>query len=187
MKKSIIDLIYTEGLDEQAIAELRKNVVKGTVKKGEVLIRKGDPASHMYCVEKGLLRSFVIDEHGKEHIFMFAPEGWFFSDFESVDKEAVSAFFIDALEDSEIEMIDKKHLSQPNIAMKDLKHLLESMRRRVSVLEKRVVMLLSASAKERYQHFVTTYPEIVQRVPQRMIASYLGITPESLSRIRKDL
>ncbi len=69
MKKSIIDLIYTEGLDEQAIAELRKNVVKSTVKKGEVLIRKGDPASHMYCVEKGLLRSFVIDEHGKEHKF----------------------------------------------------------------------------------------------------------------------
>jgi len=122
------------------------------VKKGETLQQKGDDAKHAYFVKQGLLRSFTIDSKGKEHIFMFAPEGWIISDVQST-------------------------------AMQSPHRLL----RRIAVLQKRVLLLLSASATERYQEFIATYPNLQQRVSQRYIASYLGITPEALSRLRLEI
>lgn len=144
-----------------------------TIKKGDILQRKGDLNSKVYSVQSGLLRSYAIDDKGKEHIFMFAPEGWIIAD--NLPPSIPCDLFIDALEDSDI-IILQKDLSKENHSNKLIK--------RLSVLQKRVIMLMSASAMERYQHFVETYPQITQRVPQRMIASFLGITPEALSKIR---
>ncbi|PCJ67764.1 MAG: Crp/Fnr family transcriptional regulator [Bacteroidetes bacterium] len=145
-----------------------------TVKKGSIIEHKGTFNSHIYKVESGLLRSYIIDDKGKEHIFLFAPEGWIIAD--SQDFGLPSEVYIDALEDSVLTVIKKGGemvTSTPNLLLK-----------RVSVLQKRVLMLLSSSAIERYEDFVTTYPKIVQRVPQKMIASYLGITPEALSKVK---
>ena len=146
------------------------------LKKGEILQRKGDLNSKVYQVTSGLLRSYSIDEQGKEHIFMFAPENWIVADSRTKDSQA--DLFIDALEDSEVIVLEKQFTEAQNHQ--------EKLLRRVSVLQKRVILLMSASAIERYESFVESYPEIVQRVPQRMIASYLGITPESLSRVKKE-
>lgn len=140
------------------------------VKKKQILQRKGDLNSKAYLVESGLLRSYTIDENGKEHIFLFGPEGWIVADYASWDEPC--DLYIDALEDSVMVQIEKGTELDP-----DLKKFVKRMR----VLQKRVIMLLSASAIERYEHFISTYPTIVQRVPQYMIASYLGITPEALS------
>lgn len=127
----------------------------------------------VYQVQSGLLRSYTIDEKGKEHIFMFAPEGWIIADYATPDEPC--DLFIDALEDSIL-------LQKP----KDMgsEHEIEKLIKRIGVLQKRVIMLMSASAFERYEHFIETYPDIVQRVPQKMIASYLGITPEALSALK---
>jgi CRP-like cAMP-binding protein len=144
------------------------------VKKGDVLQRKGDLNSKVYQVESGLLRSFSIDDNGKEHIFMFAPENWIIGDNVPPDKPA--ELFIDVLEDS---IIIQKEKDVDSIT--DTKKLLN----RLDVLQKRIIMLMSASAIERYEHFVATYPKITQRVPQKMIASYLGITPEGLSTVKR--
>jgi CRP-like cAMP-binding protein len=144
------------------------------VKKGEILQTKGDLNSKVYQVEKGLLRSFSIDDNGKEHIFMFAPENWIIADSVPPSKEA--ELFIDALEDSTIIQKEKE-------AIQDLDS--EKMVRRLEVLQNRIIMLMSAPAIERYEHFVKTYPDIIQRVPQKMIASYLGITPEALSTVKR--
>jgi CRP-like cAMP-binding protein len=146
-----------------------------TVKKGEIFQRKGDLNSKAYSVKSGLLRSYSIDEKGKEHIFLFAPEDWMIADSNSYDEPA--DLFIDALEDSELIVIEKIG-SPENHTDKLLK--------RLAVLQKRVIMLMSSTAIERYEHFVETYPDIVQRVPQKMIASYLGITPEALSKVKKE-
>lgn len=144
------------------------------IKKGEILQRKGDLNSKVYTVESGLLRSYSIDEKGKEHIFMFAPEGWIMADNVSANEEA--DLYIDAQEDSIVSIQSKN-----DHTLHDSRKLVN----RISVLQKRVIMLMSASAAERYNHFINTYPQIIQRVPQRMIASYLGTTPETLSRVRK--
>lgn len=143
------------------------------VKKGQTIQRSGEINSKIYRVESGLLRSYSIDQKGKEHIFMFAPEGWIIAD--NCDPSEPCDLFIDALEDSVVE-VHVKDLTKEHEIAKIVKRLL--------VLQKRIIMLLSAPAMERYEHFIATYPDIVQRVPQKMIASYLGITPEALSTIK---
>jgi CRP-like cAMP-binding protein len=150
-------------------------MIEREVKKGEILQWKGDLNSKVYLVKNGLLRSYSIDKKGKEHIFMFAPENWRIADSQS--KEMPCDLYIDALEDSTV-LVGEKDIK---VEGKNTNALIK----RISVLQKRVIMLMSSSAIERYEHFVSTYPEIIQRVPQKMIASYLGITPEALSTIKR--
>lgn len=146
------------------------------VKKGQILQRKGDLNTKVYQVETGLLRSYSIDEKGKEHIYMFAPENWIVAD--SLPPEKPCELFIAALEDSVVILNDKNNLSINDTESKKII-------KRFGVLQKRIIMLMSASAIERYEHFIETYPDIVQRVPQKLIASYLGITPEALSAAKR--
>lgn len=131
----------------------------------------------VYQVESGLIRSYSIDSKGKEHIFMFGPENWLVTD--SCELDTPCELFIDVLEDAVLLEIDKeKALQNANLI---------PVMRRLNTLQTRIIMLMSSNAIERYEHFVKTYPNIIQRVPQRMVASYLGITPEALSRVRKEL
>ena len=152
------------------------------IKKHEILQRQGDSASKFYRVRKGLLRSFIIDEKGKEHIFMFAPENWIAVD--STGHNSPADLFIDALEDSEVEVYDKRILFESNFGDKDLPFDIGSFARRIAAMQKRILMLMSASAIERYEHFLATYPDLSKLVSQKMIASYIGITPEALSKVK---
>lgn len=142
------------------------------IKKGTIVEVAGESLPKLYEVKKGLLRSYTIDDKGKEHIFLFAPEGWFIAD---NIFDGPSELFIDALEDSEVIVTEKGRVIEDH---------LDKISKRFSVLQRRITMLMSSSAIERYEHFLETYPQIVQRVPQRMIASYLGITPEALSKVK---
>lgn len=145
------------------------------IQKGEVLQRPGELDSKIYVVQTGLLRSFALDAKGKEHLFMFAPEAWIIGDYSPPEQPA--ELFIDALEDSQVLVLQKGREDIQNF---------EKLRKRLYVLQQRVLMLMSASAIQRYEHFTATYPDIIKRVPQRMIASYLGITPEALSKVKGD-
>ncbi|RED45546.1 CRP-like cAMP-binding protein [Winogradskyella eximia] len=151
---------------------------KINVKKGAVLQRIGDISSKVFLVESGLLRSYIIDDKGKEHIYMFGPENWLVAD--SCEPNTPCQLFIDALEDTIINVATKEELLKEG---PDLTALL----RRLDTMQNRIIMLMSSNAKKRYEHFTKTYPNIIQRVPLKMVASYLGITPEALSRIRNEL
>lgn len=154
------------------------------IKKNTILQMQGSIATKSFYVKSGLLRSYTIDDNGKVHIFMFAPEGWMISDIESRSMSVPTELFIDALEDSEIiEINQAAEYVRKLINTGDVK-IVEKLFRRIAVLQRRVLLLMSATAKERYQHFLDTYPQLVNRVPLKMIASYLGITPEALSNIR---
>jgi len=106
---------------------------------------------------------------------MFAPQDWVIAD--NMPEDIPCELFIDALEDSDV-IVFKKELEKEQNS--------EKLIRRLSVLQKRVIMLMSSTALERYDHFLDTYPDIVQRVSQRLIASYLAVTPEALSRAKKE-
>ena len=152
--------------------------------KGDILQREGDNCSKAFFVKKGLLRSYTIDDKGKEHIFMFAPESWVIADIESQEFNQPAKLFIDCVEKSEVIILNRSLLIKSEQNIDQLKKNVNLLSRRVAVLQRRVIMLMSASAKDRYELFLESYPNISKRVPQKMVASYLGITPEALSKIR---
>lgn len=148
------------------------------VVKGQILQRKGELNTKGYFVKSGMLRSYTIDDKGKEHIYMFGPENWLVADI--CDTDVPCQLFIDVIEDAVIEVASKEELMQSS---PDLTALL----RRLNSMQARIILLMSSNAIERYEHFIETYPNIIKRVPLKMVASYLGITPEALSRVRKEL
>jgi CRP-like cAMP-binding protein len=168
--------VHTEMITVKAIA------------KNEFVLMPGQISKYTFFTEKGLLRMYSLAENGKEHIVQFAPEKWLIFDRKSMYKEVPTKFFIQATEDSEIVFLQKGVTeeiiaSYPQSAVK-FTLMLNSM---IARLQNRVGMLIGASAEERYLEFLETYPGFINRVPLYMIASYLGITPESLSRVRSGL
>lgn len=175
-------------IDEKEISTLIENCTVKKVKKEEFLLQENQYCNHTFFVEKGLLRQFSIDGKGKEHILSFAPENWFVTDRESAYFNKPSAFYIQALEDSQVVMIDEKFvqlLSNKIPSFSDFNNRL--LHNHIRHLQNRIDLLLGAAAEDRYLEFIKMYPDILLRVPQTMVASYLGITPESLSRVRKEL
>jgi CRP-like cAMP-binding protein len=159
-----------------------------TFEKNEMMLMKGETSVHGYFVMSGLLRSYSIDSKGKTHIIQFAPEQWWLSERNGWLYNEASDFFIDAIEQTTAVIVPKDfiHDAARHVpCMYDLNNTI--LNNSIRVMQKRINMLLSATAEERYLNFIKLYPNLTLRVPQWMIASYLGITPESLSRVRKDL
>lgn len=158
-----------------------------TYSKGELLLARGGINQHIFFVESGLLRYYSIDSKGKEHILQFAPENWWLSDRNNLCSNAPSDYFIDAYEETVVVLLNQAFIDRAVEISEEFRsyhqHILQ---RHISQLYHRINLLIGRSATERYLEFLKTYPNITQRVPQWMIASYLGITPEALSRIRRE-
>ena len=154
-----------------------------SIKKGALLQEVGQCPRVAYHVHKGLLRSFFVDDHGKEHTFMFAPEGWIIADLEASGFERATRLAIEALEDSEVEV---RPMADGIRERGDVESQFKLMHRRAGALQRRVLMMMSTSALERYEFFLETYPELSGRISQKLIASYLGITPQALSKLRAE-
>jgi CRP-like cAMP-binding protein len=155
------------------------------LRSGDVLQRAGEPARWGTFVASGCLRSYAIDSSGDEHIIQFAPEEWWLADLESLASGQPSRYFFDAIEPSEVLLIDPP--SQQRLIDRVPGYAASfrvGLQRHAAAKDRRIVDTLSTSAEERYREFLQAYPSIAQRVSQRMLASYLGITPETLSRIR---
>lgn len=153
-------------------------------KKKEILQMEGVVSKNAFYVKKGLIRSYSVDEKGKEHIFMFGAEDWIIADLESNVFNKPSELCIETIEDSEIFIFTIDDFNYSESSKEKLQKNSKLLARRIGSLQRRVIQLMSSSAKERYQMFLETYPLLPNRVPQKMIASYLGITPEALSKIR---
>jgi len=181
-------LVETFKIERSAVAECGDFASIKNIEKGQILVRTGESSRNWFFVEKGLLRQYFIDKRGKEHILYFAPENWLVGDRNSAFFNRPTQYIVEAIEDTTIMVLDINfavRLSERfNSAIVDSDLLLQ---RHILQLQKRISLLLGATAEERYMDFISTYPNMLQRVPQWMIASYLGITPESLSRVRREL
>ena len=158
------------------------------VTKNEILTFVGEQSDCFYLVETGLLKQYSIDKNGKEHILQFAPENLFLGDRSSIFYYLPASYNIQAIEYCVVMTIKEEFMisvAQDNKSFANYMNKL--LHNHIRHLQKRITQLLSTSAQDRYLDFIKTYPSIVQRVPQGMVASYLGIAPESLSRVRKEL
>jgi CRP-like cAMP-binding protein len=176
------------GLDDKQFESLSTYLKAEKIKKNTILLNPGEVCSHSFFVEKGLLRLYTIDDLGKEHVIQFAPENWIVSDRSSAYFNQPSDFYIDVVEDSEVVFLDKVFMDKASEQDLNFGHYFEKLlHNHIRHIQRRVSLLLGATAEQRYMDFIKLYPDLMLRVPQWMIASYLGITPESLSRVRKEL
>lgn len=183
--KYLRDKMLVKAVD---LPNLTQMITRKNVKKGEFLLTEGQICKHIIFVEQGLLRFYSIDEEGKEHILQFAPENWFLSDRGSIYFNQPSSYFIAAIEDSTVALLDQYFVERASDLSPEFRNYNEYLlQNHIRHLQNRVNLLIGATAEQRYLVFMELYPDLMRRVPQWMIASYLGITPESLSRVRKEL
>ena len=156
------------------------------IRKRQYLLQEGDVCKFVAFVEKGAMRLYRVNEDGTEHIVLFALDGAFITDLFSFFTSEPSTYNIDAIEDSELVLITKSASDElRKQSPKYQEFALQATSEAYIQLEKRVTSTISLSLEERYKELTAHYPDIVQRVPQHMIASYMGLNPETLSRVRK--
>lgn len=168
--------------EEEAI---KQNLTPKKLRKKQYLLQEGDVCKHIAFVEKGALKAYVVDDAGAESIIQFALEGWVISDLYSFLTGEPATYNIDALENAELVLISK---SAHEELLKKIPKYETYIRLQITgayiALQKRLTSIISLPLEERYKNFLALYPNIAQRVPQHMIASYMGLTPETLSRVR---
>ncbi|GAA4786980.1 Crp/Fnr family transcriptional regulator [Olivibacter ginsenosidimutans] len=175
-------------LTEEQFNLLKGELTAKTYPKGKMLLHEGSKTNIFYFVCTGLLRAYTLDNQGKEHTIQFAPEHWWIGDRNSVYFHEPALFNIDVLEDTEVVLVTPDFLEQAQTICPDFRKYNELLlHNNIRHMQCRINQLLAATAEERYLDFIHLYPNLTLRISQMMIASYLGITAESLSRVRKGL
>lgn len=156
-----------------------------TLSKGEVLIRQGQIVKKTFFVTSGCLRSYCIDKNGKEHTLLFAIKGWWISDYIAIHTDDLAALTVECLTESKVIEFNAKELDEIHTRFPEFEsYQRHNLERHVVSLHKRILNQLQLSAVERYDLFLNQYPDIEQHTRNFHIASFLGITQQSLSRIR---
>ncbi len=176
------------GFEDEELNQLKALLTPKKLRKRQYLLQEGDVCKFIAFTEKGALRSFSVDDKGGEHIIQFALEGWLISDLYSFLTAEPATYNIEALENCELVLINR---SAHEELLKRFPKYETWIRLEITgayvAMQRRLTSVISLPLEERYQAFTIAYPEIVQRVPQHMIASFMGLTPETLSRVRRKL
>lgn len=181
-------ILENTGMSETEYKELEHLVYTLELKKGTILLKESQICNRAFFVCKGMLRSYTVDEMGKDHIIQFASENWWIADRSSFYFDEPSELFIDVIEDAELVYIHKDFIKNAEQLSKNFASFNSlALQKNIQQMQKRINYLLAATAEKKYLDFIETHREITYRLPLQMIASYLGITPESLSRVRKEL
>ncbi len=189
----MIELLFEDISKTIHLSEEDKNTLKEffTVKKlrkKQYFLQEGNVAFHTAWVAKGCLRTYSVNKNGIEQTMQLAIEGWWATDIFSFLTGEPALYNIEAIEDCDLLIIDKVGREKVFEKVPGFERLMRILiEKNLVANQQRLNALMGQNADERYTAFIKKYPKIVQRVPQHMIASYLGITPETLSRIRKQL
>lgn len=171
--------------DERAFTSIVRTT---SVKKRQFIVQPNFVCSHQTYVLKGALRAYFVTDEGIDHTTQFAIEDWFISDFNSYIHQEPASLFVEALEDSIVQQMayaDVEQLCDNNPKFEKFFRLVAQ--KSFAFSQRRILSNLGKSAEERYLEFISLYPDIVQKVPQYALASYLGMSAEFLSKIRKRL
>ena len=159
-----------------------------TFKKKEFVLQPGEVCKYEIFVTKGCLKTYTLDNKGFEHIGMFAVEDWWTGDMHSFITQTPATCFIAALENTEVLLISKQNLETLYESVPKFERFFRILFQNSLVTQvQRVNQSIAYTAEERYLNFIKKYPKLEQRIPQKQIAAYLGITPEFLSVLRKNL
>lgn len=150
-----------------------------------ILHNAGEICKHSYFVNSGLLRSFNINDNIVEHVLHFACEGWWIGDMYSLLSQKPGNLFIEVLEDSEVVLLSKENQEQLYFEIPKLERFFRILTENSLVAhQERLMDNLSLSAEDRFEKFCKKYPTLIQKVPQKQIASYIGVTPEFFSKMK---
>ncbi|TSE08489.1 MULTISPECIES: Crp/Fnr family transcriptional regulator [Aquimarina] len=153
-------------------------------RKHQYIIQEGEFVNKEYWIINGCLKSYFVDDNGKEHIIQFGMENWWITDYESFVKQVASKTSIDCIEDSELLYITYENRERLTAEMHKMERFWAKKSKIGRIgLQNRILSLLQNSAKERYNLLLEQYPTLLQRVPKKMIAAYLGVSRETLSRL----
>ena len=188
MKELIKKIKSSQSLSSEAEAYLYAISNKKTYAKGDIIIREGQNVNKIFFVTDGCLRSYCIDKNGKEHTLQFAINGWWISDYIANYNNDPATLTIECLKESTVIEFNAKKLNEILVPFPEYEPFKRNtLEQHIVSLHKRILNLLIMTASERYGLFLEQYPDIEQYTRNYHIASYLGITTESLSRIRKEI
>lgn len=164
---------------------LSASLTSGVIKKKEFLLREGKTCTNNYFIVQGCARLYYVNEKGVEHIVQFGIDSWWLTDHVSYQGHTPSQFYIQAVEPTRVIYWDKEREEERFKKVPQLERYFRLiLQRAIAASQQRFKYLDDFSGEERYWHFVNSFPDFVQRIPQYMLASYLGFTPEFLSKIR---
>ena len=169
---------------EETILFLSKTETKH-YKAKTIILNAGEVCKHSYFVNTGLLRSFNINDNIVEHVLSFACEGWWIGDMYSLLSQKPGTLFIEVLEDAEVVLLSKENQEQLYLEIPKLERFFRILTENSLVAnQERLMDNLSLTAEERFDKFCKKYPTLIQKVPQKQIASYIGVTPEFFSKMK---
>ncbi len=175
-----------EPLSPEDREQLATIVVVRQIEKKQFLIQPGEPSNYMNFIASGVMRTYYMDENAQEHTLQIGIEGWWINDLYGFLTGKPSRMYVQALEDTTVVRIPKKELEELYYTVPALGHFF---RRKIQnayvALQERTIDGMSQQAIDRYRSFLKHYRDIEQRIPQYIVASYLGMTPEFLSHLRK--
>lgn len=173
---------------KEEIELLKTFFVQKTLLKKQFLFQEGDICKYLTFVSKGILKSYILDEKGNERINLFAFEGWWISDFNSFLNQEKAYLNIGTIEDSELLMISRENYDKLTLKVPIMDRYFRILYQNSLVTKDyRLVISNNFTAEEKYIQLVEKYPEITQKLSHALIASYLGLSPETVSRIRKKI
>jgi CRP-like cAMP-binding protein len=172
-------------LGEEEKAKLIQYLNHKKLKKKELLLKEGQVCTANYFISKGCMRMYYINNKGIEQTTHFAIENWWMADYHSLDRQIPSQFYIQVIETCEIILLERRIEEELLLKVPALERYFRLIfQKTVAASQLRIKYIDDFTGEERYRHFNSNFPEFVQRVPQYMLASYLGFTPEFLSKIR---